>query len=41
MKSEGLVYHTPFDTIDQIEPGAVEAVLDIVVNFIQAADQDM
>jgi len=35
----GLVYHTPHDTVDAIEPEAVEAVLDIAVNYIMCKDR--
>ncbi len=34
-----LVYHTPWDTVDAIEPEAVEAVLDIAVNYIVCKDR--
>jgi aminopeptidase YwaD len=33
------VYHTPWDTVDAIEPEAVEAVLDIAVNYIVYKDR--
>ena len=35
-----LVYHTPWDTVDAIEPEAVEAVLDIAVNYIMGKDRE-
>jgi aminopeptidase YwaD len=37
---DGLVYHTPWDTVDAIEPEAVEAVLDIAVNYIMGKDRE-
>jgi hypothetical protein len=33
------VYHTPWDTVDAIEPEAVEAVLNIAVNYIVCKDR--
>lgn len=33
------VYHTPQDTVDRIEPEAVEAVLDMAINYIVFKDQ--
>jgi aminopeptidase YwaD len=33
-----LVYHTPNDTVDKIEPAAVKAVLDIVADVIVGSD---
>jgi hypothetical protein len=36
----GLVYHTPFDTPEHIEPDAVEAVLNIAINYIEQKDGD-
>ncbi len=38
--NNGLVYHTPFDTPEHIEPEAVEAVLNIVINYIEQKDGD-
>jgi aminopeptidase YwaD len=38
-REDGLVYHTPQDTVDAIEPEAVEAVLDIAVNYIAGRDR--
>ncbi len=35
------VYHTLEDTVDHIEPEAVEAVLDIAVNYILRRDQEV
>jgi aminopeptidase YwaD len=32
--NDGLVYHTPNDTVDHIQPEAVEAVFDIAINYI-------
>jgi aminopeptidase YwaD len=34
----GLVYHTPYDTVERIEPAAVEAVMDIALNFVLRRD---
>ncbi len=34
------VYHTPQDTVDHIEPEAVEAVLDVAVNYIMLKDRE-
>jgi aminopeptidase YwaD len=34
-----LVYHTPWDTVDAIEPEVVEAVLNIAVNYIVCKDR--
>lgn len=31
-------YHTPYDTIDKIEPKAVQAVMELVVNYILEID---
>jgi ACT domain-containing protein len=33
------VYHTPRDTVDQIEPVWVEAVLDVAVNYMTQRDE--
>jgi aminopeptidase YwaD len=33
-----LVYHTPYDTVDRIEPAAVKAVIAIVVDVVAAID---
>jgi aminopeptidase YwaD len=35
-----IVYHTPWDTADSIEPAAVEAVLDIAVRFTLSTDRE-
>jgi hypothetical protein len=35
------VYRTPWDTVDAIEPEAVEAVLDIAVNYIVGKDRQV
>ena len=34
------VYHTPQDTVEHIEPEAVEAVLDIAINYITRKDEE-
>lgn len=34
------VYHTPQDTVEHIEPQAVEVALDIVVNYIMRKDRE-
>jgi hypothetical protein len=31
---EGLVYHTPRDRVEAIEPGVVEACLRLVVRYV-------
>jgi aminopeptidase YwaD len=36
--NDGLVYHTPNDTVDHIQPEAVEAVFDIAINYIIHTD---
>jgi hypothetical protein len=36
-----IVYHTPRDTVDQIEPAAVEAVLDVAVNYVLRKDRGL
>ena len=33
-KNKTVYYHTPFDTIDKIEPKAVKSVIDLAVNYI-------
>ncbi len=33
-----IVYHTPRDTVDQIEPAAVQAVLDLAANYVLRKD---
>lgn len=38
--SKGLVYHTPFDTAERIQPEAVEAVLDLALNYILITDAE-
>jgi hypothetical protein len=35
----GLVYHTPYDTVDRIEPAAVAAVMAIVADVVAAIDR--
>ena len=32
-------YHTPYDTVDHIEPAAVQAAFDIVCGFIERFDR--
>ncbi|MEE4195421.1 MAG: M28 family peptidase [Anaerolineae bacterium] len=34
------VYHTPDDTIDKVEPQAVEAVIGIAIEFVQQVDKE-
>ncbi len=36
---DGLVYHTTLDTVDAIEPAAVEAALNLAANLAQTLDQ--
>ncbi len=38
MVRDGLVYHTPYDTLETIEPAIVEAVLDILQTFVLQND---
>jgi hypothetical protein len=33
------VYHTPDDTVDAIEPEAVEAAMAIAIRFVEQLDQ--
>ena len=35
---DGLVYHTPYDTVENIDPGVVEAALDILHTFVLRQD---
>lgn len=35
----GFPYHTPKDSVENIEPEAVEAIIEIIVNFIQKRDR--
>ena len=37
-KNKIAYYHTPFDTIDKIEPKAVKSVIDLAVNYILDLD---
>jgi aminopeptidase YwaD len=37
---DGLVYHTPRDTIDRIEPAAVEACMKLAVSYLRRLEQD-
>ena len=38
--SRGLVYHTPWDTVEHIQTAAVEAVLDISINYVLRKDHE-
>ena len=38
--SSGLVYHTPWDTVEHIQTAAVEAVLDISINYVLRKDHE-
>lgn len=40
VEKERMVYHTPDDTVENIEPGAVEACLHIVYDYIQKKDAE-
>ena len=35
---DGLVYHTPRDTADRIEPGAIEACMRIALRFLASLE---
>jgi aminopeptidase YwaD len=37
---DGLVYHTPRDTVDRIEPAAVEACMKLAVSYLQRLEED-
>ena len=35
---EGLVYHTPRDTVEHVEPAVVEACMRVVLRFLERAE---